>query len=318
METTASSAPASPPLVRARTGERLFAWTIFPLAMFGSLAIAIVLLQHGFGVGTVFAAGMGFGYVLVLLGERLHPHVPAWNRSHGDVATDAAWAGTIVGSSQLVGPFSGLVGALIGGWLSARFGAPLWPSQWPLVLQLALVVVELFQYWVHRLQHEVDLLWRFHATHHSAPRLYWLNAARFHVVDIGLNNVAFVIPLVALGADERVLVLWVIASSVHGICQHANMKVRCGPLNWLFSMAELHRWHHSRLERESNTNYGQTLILWDIVFGTRFLPRDRVPPEDIGIANLDAFPMTWWAQMASPFRWARIQRESAAMRSEEA
>jgi sterol desaturase/sphingolipid hydroxylase (fatty acid hydroxylase superfamily) len=93
------------------------------------------------------------------------------------------------------------------------------------------------------------------------------------------------------------------------------MKVRCGPLNWIFSMAELHRWHHSRLVRESNTNYGQTLILWDIVFGTRFLPTDREPPPDIGIANLDAFPMTWWAQMLSPFRWSRIRAESAAIGS---
>jgi sterol desaturase/sphingolipid hydroxylase (fatty acid hydroxylase superfamily) len=76
-------------------------------------------------------------------------------------------------------------------------------------------------------------------------------------------------------------------------------------------MAELHRWHHSRLERESNTNYGQTLILFDVLFGTRFLPKDRVPPDDIGIANLDAFPMTWWAQMVSPLRWGRIKAESS-------
>jgi sterol desaturase/sphingolipid hydroxylase (fatty acid hydroxylase superfamily) len=77
-------------------------------------------------------------------------------------------------------------------------------------------------------------------------------------------------------------------------------------------MAELHRWHHSRLVRESNTNYGQTLILWDIVFGSRFLPSDRKPPVDIGIAKLSAFPMTWFAQLLSPLRWARIKRESAA------
>ena len=173
------------------------------------------------------------------------------------------------------------------------------------------MVVELFQYWVHRLQHETDIMWRFHATHHSAPRLYWLNAARFHVVDIALNGLGFAIPLVALGADGRVIALWVLASSIHGICQHANMKIRCGPLNWIFSMAELHRWHHSRLVRESNSNYGQTLILWDIIFRTRFLPNDREPPADIGIANLDAFPMTWWPQMISPFRWAQIKADSS-------
>jgi sterol desaturase/sphingolipid hydroxylase (fatty acid hydroxylase superfamily) len=89
------------------------------------------------------------------------------------------------------------------------------------------------------------------------------------------------------------------------------MQIRIGPLNWVFSMAELHRWHHSRLERESNTNYGQNLILWDILFGTRFLPKDREPPADIGIAKLAAFPMTWWQQLISPLVWRRIKSESA-------
>ena len=248
----------------------------------------------------------------MIAGERLYPHVPDWNRNHGDVKTDSAWLASIIATGPLMGPASGFVAIAFGGWLSSRLGSPLWPGHWHLAgqLVLALVVVEFFQYWVHRLQHETDIMWRFHATHHSAPRLYWLNAARFHLVDIGLNNLGVGIPLVALGADGSVISLWVLAASIHGICQHANMKLRCGPLNWIFSMAELHRWHHSRLTRESNTNYGQTLILWDIVFRTRFLPKDRQPPADIGIADLDAFPMTWWPQMMSPFRWARIKADS--------
>jgi sterol desaturase/sphingolipid hydroxylase (fatty acid hydroxylase superfamily) len=90
------------------------------------------------------------------------------------------------------------------------------------------------------------------------------------------------------------------------------MPIRLGPLNWIFSMAQLHRWHHSRRVAESNTNYGQNLIVWDVVFGTRFLPKDHEPPEDIGIAGLDAFPMDYLGQLASPARWRRIQRDSAA------
>ena len=72
----------------------------------------------------------------------------------------------------------------------------------------------------------------------------------------------------ALGAPPEIFTLWVVTASVHGICQHANMQMRIGPLNWVFSMAELHRWHHSRLVRESNTNYGCAIILWDRIFGT--------------------------------------------------
>ena len=57
-------------------------------------------------------------------------------------------------------------------------------------------------------------------------------------------------------------------------------------------------------------NYGQTISIWDWVFGTRYLPNDKAPPEDIGIADLEAFPMTWWSQLLSPFRWASIKQAS--------
>ena len=300
--------------VRTRRGTRMFSRVVFPIAMFGSVGISISTFQNGLGAGPAFVFGMLFGYAVVIAGERFYPYVSDWNRSHDDVATDLAWGGTGIATGAAFSTFALGVGGFLGSQLSGWFGSPLWPTEWPLVAQLvlALVVVEFFHYWLHRWQHEWDWLWRFHATHHSAPRLYWLNAVRFHFVDTGLINVGFTLPLVALGAPPEIFTLWVVTASVHGICQHANMQMRIGPLNWVFSMAELHRWHHSRLVRESNTNYGQNLILWDIVFGTRFLPRDREPPADIGIAELDAFPMTWWQQLISPLTWRRIKRESGA------
>ena len=59
-------------------------------------------------------------------------------------------------------------------------------------------------------------------------------------------------------------------------------------------MTELHRWHHSKLMHESNHNYGGNLIVWDILFGTRWLPNDRDPPEAIGMESLPGLPMGFW------------------------
>ena len=295
-----------------RPGETLFAWSVFPLAFFGSLALTIALIDAGTADSQAALAGLALGYGVVVLGERLYPYVKGWNRSHDDLGTDAAWLGSTVATGALVGPVGTALGAGLGSLLSARLGSPLWPSDWPLAAQLALalVVVEFFQYRMHRLQHEKDWLWRFHASHQSAPRLYWMNAARFHFVDIGLVNLLAVMPLVALGAGEPVFALWLVASSVHGICQHANMQIRCGPLNWIFSMAELHRWHHSPIPAEANHNYGGNLIFWDIVFGTRWLPRDREPPVATGIGALPNFPRDYLGLMAAPFRWGHITREA--------
>jgi sterol desaturase/sphingolipid hydroxylase (fatty acid hydroxylase superfamily) len=211
-------------------------------------------------------------------------------------------------SGAVLNPGVALLGAVVAGWLSSAVGATLWPTNWPFIGQLALALLmgEFATYWIHRFQHEWPLLWRFHATHHSANRLYWLNAARFHFLDIFMNTVVVTIPLIALGAEPALFVLFALFSTVHGIFQLANMKLVLGPLNWIFSMAELHRWHHSKLMEESNTNSGQNLSIWDTLFGTRYLPSDREPPADIGLTWPKNFPMTFAAQVMAPVRWKRI------------
>ncbi len=52
-----------------------------------------------------------------------------------------------------------------------------------------MIVSEFGSYWAHRLMHERPLLWRLHAVHHSAERLYWLNAGRFHPLDTAMQYV---------------------------------------------------------------------------------------------------------------------------------
>jgi sterol desaturase/sphingolipid hydroxylase (fatty acid hydroxylase superfamily) len=140
-----------------------------------------------------------------------------------------------------------------------------------------------------------------------------LNAVRFHPLDTLLTYSIEIVPLVLLGCPEPVIALFVVFTAVHGMFQHANVRLRLGPLNWIFSMAELHRWHHSKTVHEGNSNYGTNLILWDVVFGTRYLPRDRDPPEEIGIAGMPRFPSGYLDQVASPLRWRRLV---AANRSE--
>jgi sterol desaturase/sphingolipid hydroxylase (fatty acid hydroxylase superfamily) len=279
----------------------------FPLVMVSALAAAIWGMNRG--VEPILAGVMVQlpSFLVVMALERLAPYHPAWNRNHGDLGVDIRHIVTVTLTSGIADPLLRGLGVVLGGWLLGGYALGVWPGQWPLAAQLALALVigELGQYWVHRMQHEVPWLWRFHALHHSAPRLYWLNAARFHPLDILLNNFAATVPLVALGAGEDVLVLWILFAAIHGIFQHCNVPVRLGALNWIFSMAELHRWHHSRRVVESNRNYGQNLIVWDIVFGTRFLPTDREPPRDIGLTGLPNYPMTWLAQELAPFRWAR-------------
>ena len=282
----------------------------FVLILGGTLALALLLLPV-LGAPLTLVVGQGVGAIAVAVTERLRPFRPEWNRSHGDVGTDVAHV--LVsggGAAQLARPVAAALGVAIAGALSRHLGLDVWPRAWPLLAQLALalVIAELPQYWLHRWQHEHDWLWRFHSVHHSAPRLYWLNAARFHPVDLGLLYLVGYVPLIALGCPEETIMLFALFDAVFGMLQHGNIDVHLGWLNRVFSMAEPHRWHHSRVLDEANTNYGSNLIVWDLVFGTFFLPGDRQPPAAIGIADMPAFPQTWAAQMAAPFRWRSLPR----------
>jgi sterol desaturase/sphingolipid hydroxylase (fatty acid hydroxylase superfamily) len=116
-----------------------------------------------------------------------------------------------------------------------------------------------------------------------------------------------VLPLAFLGAQQEVFILLGIINIVVGFFQHANIDFKLGPLGWIFSIGDLHRWHHSRERSEHDRNYGNNFIFWDTVFGTRFLPADRQPPDDIGIHY---FPRTVGAQILAPLRWNRIENAS--------
>ena len=276
----------------------------FLLLLFGGLGVAAWLMRSGFSPAAAVAIAIPTGYVGIALLERAIPYRAEWLRSHGDVGVDGAWFLTNGAAYRLLEPPLLAAAATAGGWLSTNVGAGLWPSTASLGAQLvlALVIAEFFEYWAHRSMHETTLLWRFHSIHHSAPRLYWLNAVRFHPVDYVLLGICKLVPLAILGAPVAVMALVNVFSAIHGSFKHANVPVRLGPLNWIFSMAELHRWHHSRDVREANRNYGGNLALWDAVFGTRFLPADREPPIDVGLADRPSFPMRYLAQWIEPFR----------------
>lgn len=295
-----------------RPAPLLFRWTIFPVVMGTAVWVSWWLMQSGTEPGLAILGPQFGAIVVVAIFEHIYPHHLRWNISRGDVSVDARHAVFIGVLLALLTPVAVSIGVVIGGALSDSIGAGLWPTEWPLLAQIFLVMLvgELPGYWVHRLQHQWDGLWRFHAVHHSAPRLYWLNAGRFHPADSLMTFVPSYLLLVSLGCGEVMLAYFGLISTVHGIFQHANIQLRLGPLNWLFSMAELHRWHHSKTVFEANHNYGQTISIWDWVFGTRYLPNDKAPPQDIGIADLEAFPMTWWSQLLSPFRWASIKQAS--------
>ena len=286
---------------------------LFPAVMGLTLAGTAGFLRLGVPPSLALIVPLALAYAAVAIAETRFPEVPEWSRPRRDVPVDVAhFLGSGVVTVELLRPLLSVAAVALAGPLSQAFGARPWPRQWPLALQLpvALVLGDLFLYWTHRLAHEVPLLWRFHAIHHSAPRLYFFNAHRFHPIDLLLSYGCWYVPLVALGAGPDLIALHTVFTAVNGIFKHTNFPLRLGGWNRVFSAAETHRWHHSPVLAEANSNYGQNLMVWDVVFGTWALPVDRRPPVAVGLADASAasFPQDYLGQLRAPFSWPASAR----------
>lgn len=237
--------------------------------------------------------------------ERFFPYAPAWNQAWRDSTQDGAFfllAQPAVAIAELAANSIGLMAALE---LAALVGPRQTWAALPLACQvvLALLLSELPLYLLHRASHRSSgLLWRLHAIHHTPERVYTLNFARFHPLNVFLNANATLLPLVALGAPPQVIFLIGLLQKTHGVLTHTNFDFRLGPLNWIFSMAELHRWHHVRELRHADGNFGGMLIVWDVLFGTRKQPSLCVAEQPLGLMEQQQVPTSIWRQLTSVFK----------------
>ncbi|MGH8580868.1 MAG: GH3 family domain-containing protein [Gammaproteobacteria bacterium] len=267
-----------------------------------SLAIAVFLWSSANGypkwVGAYLPVIVCAAIVLPVL-ERITPHRRDWQPDSREWVTDVLY--TIVVQIAMPPLLALLVVLGLSDLTRPYLHSSLWPHHWPILAQGSLMVllVDLMRYWVHRFAHTNRTLWGLHAVHHSPDKLYWLNTARFHPLEKALQFAFDSMPFILLGVNEYVLAFYFVCYAVNGYYQHSNVHLRPGPLSYLFSTAELHRWHHSKILHEANHNYSNTTIVWDIVFGTYYRPRDRDMAR-AGIQN-HRYPMSLGPQLLGPF-----------------
>ncbi len=156
----------------------------------------------------------------------------------------------------------------------------------PLRIAAALVVGEIGFYWGHRWSHEVPLLWRFHALHHSAEHLDWLVNTRAHPVDMVFGKFVGLVPLYVLGLanplsgrPDVVSFVVIIVGTFWGFFIHANVRWRFGWLESVVATPAFHHWHHTRRDH-IDRNYAAMLPFVDRLFGTWYVPREW--PADYG------------------------------------
>jgi sterol desaturase/sphingolipid hydroxylase (fatty acid hydroxylase superfamily) len=164
-------------------------------------------------------------------------------------------------------------------------GLALFPSDWPLPLQLpvAALVAELGSYSLHRLAHRSPSLWRIHSFHHNPARLYWLNGFRVNPLNVAWHQLSSILVLKLLGTPPAVVHMVITLGIVIAVMQHCNADLRYDGWNLLFPTADLHRWHHAAAMGEHAHNFGSLTVVWDRVFGS--YRHGHAGPDQVGIAG---------------------------------
>ncbi len=175
-------------------------------------------------------------------------------------------------------------------------------STWPWAAQFALflLVNDFARYWLHRVYHKYDFLWRMHRVHHTVVEMDALSSFRVHLGETLIKYGVIVLPFYLLHVDRSVIILYGSIDLLKGFWHHANLRTRIGLLNYLLNSAELHWWHHSTESKGMQANFGSIFSIWDWAFGTLYYDKDHWP-ETIGVAGMEQFPQTYHEQFATVF-----------------
>jgi sterol desaturase/sphingolipid hydroxylase (fatty acid hydroxylase superfamily) len=183
----------------------------------------------------------------------------------------------------------------VGAWQAVVQGLP-----WYAALPLCVLLADLVQYAVHRSFHEVPLLWRFHAVHHSTRTLDWLAGSRLHLGEVIVTRSCVLAALLAAGFSRGVIDAYIVIVGFHAVLNHANVNLQLGPLRHLIVTPAYHHWHHASDESALDKNYAAHLPIIDRLLGTQRDPAGQWPLR-YGVVE-DDVPPGFWAQCLHPFR----------------
>lgn len=220
-----------------------------------------------------------------------------------------AWA--ILTSGQI----AALTAHLLGADGAAAAGALPWFVATPVVTVVLYLSYE-FGYWLHHyLSHKVPVLWPFHRVHHTADSLSLITAFRVHPVDtiVFYNIVALVTGItagvlqVAFGdtgtlsiGGNNILVFTASVLLTH--LHHSHLPIRfSGRAGWWLLSPGHHQIHHSDDPAYYDQNFGNSLAIWDRLFGTLHDPAEGRQRLSFGAGELGHDPHSVSGGLLSPF-----------------
>ena len=161
---------------------------------------------------------------------------------------------------------------MVNHWSLVRFEA-----EW-IHYVIAFVALDFAGYWVHRIEHTVNLFWNRHIIHHSSEEFNLSCALRQNVSAVFGWFTILLLPAALFGVPAEVIA---VVAPLHLFAQfwyHTRLIEKMGILEHVIVTPSHHRVHHAINDIYLDKNFSQIFIVWDKMFGTFQEERADTPP----------------------------------------
>jgi len=175
---------------------------------------------------------------------------------------------------------------------------------WPAVgFAINFAVLDLADYWRHRLSHRYGWWYGIHSLHHAEDQMTLWSDDRSHVLEDAITYLWLIAVGLAIGVPAFQFPFLILGFRFVGALAHANTQARYGWLGERILVSpQFHRTHHAlRAAGRRSTNYGTALPWWDMLFGTARFQDTTVETGDAG-AEPALVNGSWGAQQRAGIR----------------
>ena len=135
----------------------------------------------------------------------------------------------------------------------------------------SILLLDLLIYLQHIMFHKVGFFWRLHRVHHADVDIDVTTGSRFHPIEIFLSMGLKIFFVMLIGPPIIAVILFEIILNATAMFNHSNVRIPI-PLDKLLRLLvvtpDMHRVHHSVIQRETDSNYGFNVPWWDRIFRT--------------------------------------------------
>lgn len=136
---------------------------------------------------------------------------------------------------------------------------------------LSFLVLDLFIYSWHYINHRFNFFWKFHKVHHFDQELDVSTAFRFHFMELFLSAIFRTSLAIVVGLNFKAIIAFEIMVTTLAMFHHANIKIPFKvelKVQKIIVTPRMHELHHSKIASEYNSNFGTIFSLWDKLFRT--------------------------------------------------